>query len=200
MDSSVDIIVLLDESGSMSSMGKEPVDSINEFIRDQKAIQDNSTFSLYTFNSRLKHVWVNVRLQDVGRFEYDQFNPASMTALYDAMGQVMDNKKNSSRNRNVVMVILTDGEENSSKEYNKQTINKMTNALKSYYNWRFVYLGANQDSFLTGGGLGIDRNTCRNYTTQSGGMTNATKGCSLNVSNYRQKCASEPTKTHDLTM
>ena len=76
----------------------------------------------------------------------------------------------------------------------------MTNDLKCNHNWRFIYLGANQDSFQTGSGLGIDRNTCRNFTTQSGSMTNATKGCSLTVSNYRSMCSSEPTKTHDLVL
>ncbi len=190
MCDSIDIIFLLDESGSMASMCNEPIEAINNFVNEQKLVKDNSTFSLYTFNTKVKTVWEDVPLQSVPAFTSDNFRPGSMTALYDAMGKSMSDKKNSNKNKNVVMVILTDGQENSSKEYTSKQIKSMTTDLQDNFNWKFIYLGANQDAFATGGQIGVG--LCSNYSCTKGGLSTATQNASRGVRNYKMSSLSNP--------
>ena len=169
-----DIMFLLDASGSMSSMAKEPVDSLNEFIRKQK-INDGSTFTLVLFNTTMKILLDNTSLSTCNYIYYDQYVPSGMTALYDAIGTMIEKKLESKRNRNVIMVILTDGEENSSQSYTKESIQKLTERAKSIYNWQFVYLGANQDAFKVGSSLGCNISTGYEYNQK--GMRNTISNC-----------------------
>ena len=181
----VDVIFLLDESGSMKSMGHEPIDAINDFVNEQKTVKDKSLFSLFTFNTKLKKVYSDIPMQEVPAFTSKDFNPSNMTALLDSMGQVMLSKRMSPRNKNVVMVILTDGAENSSRHYNQSQIRELTGDLQDNYNWKFIYLGANQDSFQTGTGMGLARNCCADYETSFGGCSAATRNASSAVRNYK---------------
>ena len=60
--------------------------------------------------------------------------------------------------------ILTDGEENSSREFKKETVRKMIEEQTNVYKWQFVFLGANQDAFAEAGGMGISRAMSANYS------------------------------------
>ncbi len=170
-----DIIFILDASSSMYKMGKEPVDSLNQFIREQK-INDGSTFTLVLFNTKMKILLDEKSLSTCEYIYYDNYVPSGMTALYDAIGTMIENKLESKRNRDVIMVILTDGEENSSQRYTKDKIQRLTKKAKSIYNWQFVYLGANQDAFEVGTSLGCNISTGYEYNP-NGMKTTISKCC-----------------------
>ena len=182
-----DIIFILDESGSMSSMGNEPVHAVNNFIRDQKAAMgdDGATFSLWKFNTKIKKVFDNISLKDVG--EFSDFIPQDMTALNDAIGEAIDNKKKNGCYDNVVCIILTDGLENSSSEYTTENIRVMIKDMEENHNWKFVYLGANQDAFEVGHGMGV--NCCAQYECVPGEIMNITREVSDAVTSYRSNSA-----------
>lgn len=182
------IIFLLDESGSMNSMGQEPVQAVNKFIQEQKTTleDDGATFSLWKFNSTVKKVIDDIPLKDVG--EFIDFLPNDMTALYDAIGNAITTKKNKSNYDNVICIILTDGIDNSSVEYNLVNINSMIKEMETHHNWKFVYLGANQDAFAVGSKMGMCH--CANYRCEPGEMLNVARGLSDAVSSYRCQSAS----------
>ena len=182
------IIFLLDESGSMNSMGQEPVQAVNKFIQEQKTSleDDGATFSLWKFNSTVKKVIDDIPLKDVG--EFIDFLPNDMTALYDAIGNAITTKKNKSNYDNVICIILTDGLDNSSVEYNLVNINSMIKEMETQHNWKFVYLGANQDAFEVGSKMGMAH--CANYRCEPGEMLNVTRAVSDSVSSYRCQSAS----------
>jgi len=195
---SIDIIFILDESGSMLSMGNEPVDAINDFINDQKELKDNATFTLYTFNNKHRLIIDDKPLSNIKNITYAQYIPKNTTALYDAIAHAINDKKQKPSNKNVVMVILTDGYENSSQNYVQNDIKRMINEMKDEYNWKFVFLGANQDAIITGGKIGV--HTCCTFSTVSGGdkgaagysdkstlpsMSNACKSVSTSVKKYK---------------
>jgi len=117
-----DIMFLLDESGSMESMGKEPVQAVNKFIQDQQKTMgdDGATFSLWKFNSTVVKLIDDVPLQQVK--EFTDFRPDQMTALYDAIGQAIKNKSLKEKHDDVICVILTDGLDNQSKEFSASSI------------------------------------------------------------------------------
>ena len=181
------IVFLLDESGSMASMGIEPVQAVNKFIQDQKSSlgDDGSTFSLWKFNTVVRKVIDDIPLKDV--VEFDDFLPNDMTALYDAIGSAINTKKNKASYDNVICIILTDGLDNSSVEYTLSNIKSMINEMETKHNWKFIYLGANQDAFTVGSKMGMAH--CANYRCEPGEMLNVTRVVSDSVSSYRCQSA-----------
>lgn len=182
-----DIVFILDESGSMGTMGLEPVQAVNKFINDQKAAMgdDGATFSLWKFNSTVVKLIDDVPLKDVE--EFSDFQPKDMTSLYDAIGHAIDTKKKKSSFDNVVCIILTDGLENSSTKYSAANIRGMIKDMEDNHNWKFVYLGANQDAFAIGGTMGVGR--CAQYTCAPGEMIGVTREVSEAVTSYRANSA-----------
>lgn len=180
-----DIIFILDESGSMQTMGEEPVQAVNAFIKEQQKTLggDGATFSLWKFNSTVTKLIDDQPLQSVTTFT--DYRPNSMTALLDAIGQAISTKKNKEKYDDVICVILTDGQENSSREYTTATIKQMTTDMEKNHNWKFIYLGANQDSFAVGNTFGISASRCANYECSSGQLLSATHNTSAAISSYR---------------
>ena len=182
-----DIVFIIDESGSMKSMGSEPVEAVNSFIEDQKKTitSDESTFTLWKFNTNvIKHL-DDVLLKDVGYFS--DFIPCGMTALFDAIGHAITIKLSKENPNNVVCIILTDGLENSSTDFTSSAIKKLISTAETEYNWNFVYLGANQDAFTEGSNIGISTLRCADFKCNiPGDLLVLSRGTSEMVSNYRQ--------------
>ena len=192
-----DIVFILDESGSMSSMGNEPIQAVNNFIKDQKNIlsKDGSTFSLWKFNSIVTNIFNDIPLEKVT--EFTNFVPDSMTALYDAIGKAINSKKEKQHYENVICVILTDGLENSSTQFTYTQIRDMIKEMEEKHNWNFIYLGANQDAFSVGNSIGVKR--CARYDTSGGELLEITRVTSEAVSSYR-KSSSEIGNQATLTL
>lgn len=161
-----DIVCVLDMSGSMDTMGQEPVQAMNAFIEDQKKVDDKARLSLYVFNTKVKHVLNEVPLCNVEK--YTEYEPDGMTALYDAIDQAIDNKLKTQNNKNVNLVITTDGQDNMSQCSRKKVMEKIQMVEKDY-NWKVFYQGANQDSFAEGASIGIVKSQCANFSQQTPG-------------------------------
>ena len=154
-------LLILDESGSMSSIEKQAVDSVNETLQSvrsaQKKYEDQEHYvSFVTFNSDgIKTVLDRVEAKSVEDITPAQFNPACCTPLYDAIGKsITELKKSVAENDKVLVTIITDGYENDSKEYNQASIKSLTEKLEKA-GWTFAYIGANQDATAVSHGLGI---------------------------------------------
>ena len=154
-------LLILDESGSMKSIEKQAVDSVNETLQSvrsaQKKYEDQEHFvSFVTFNSDgIKTVLARAEALKAEDITHDQFNPACGTPLYDAIGQsVTELKKSITENDKVLVTIITDGYENASKEYNLASVKALTEKLGKE-GWTFAYIGANQDAKAVSNSLGI---------------------------------------------
>lgn len=154
-------LLILDESGSMSSIEKQAVDSVNETLQSirsaQKKYEDQEHYvSFVTFNSDgIKTVLDRVEAQRAEDITPEQFNPACCTPLYDAIGNaVTELRRSVADNDKVLVTIITDGYENASREYNQASIKAMTEKLEKV-GWTFAYIGANQDAMAVSHGLGI---------------------------------------------
>lgn len=154
-------LLILDESGSMKSIEKQAVDSVNETLQSvrsaQKKYEDQERFvSFVTFNSDgIKTVLDRAEALKAEDITHDQFNPACGTPLYDAIGQsVTELKKSITENDKVLVTIITDGYENASKEYNLASVKALTEKLGKE-GWTFAYIGANQDAKAVSNSLGI---------------------------------------------
>lgn len=180
-----DIIFLLDESGSMINMGTEPVGAINAFIKEQQNVLGNkgTTFSLWKFNTNVTKVYDDIPLLQVGKFS--DFNPDSMTSLYDAIGLAITTKLEKDKKDNVIMVILTDGIDNSSQQYKRTKIKDMINRVEKDHSWKIIYMGANQDVFAVGNDLGLNGGSCHQYDGTPRDMRVLTSKISADVADYR---------------
>ncbi|WP_375562008.1 VWA domain-containing protein [Bernardetia sp. OM2101] len=146
-------LIILDESGSMESIKKTIISGFNEVVQTVKGVakeypEQAHFITLVTFNSlKINILLENESVEKLKEIDERQYSPTAGTPLFDAMGNSISQLRKITQTHsdyNVLVTILTDGEENSSKEYNGATIKKMVEELKSQ-NWTFTYIGANHD-------------------------------------------------------
>ena len=158
------VSLLLDETGSMSSCLDATISGYNEYIGSLAKDKKNKyLFTLTKFDSaHITTVHDGVPIKQVPELNRGTYIPGQMTPLYDAITRGI---KALGRKRNVLFVILTDGMENASKEYSQRDVFKLIEQ-KTEAGWSFVYLGANQDAYAVGGGLGIPKGNIARYSTR----------------------------------
>ena len=143
-------LIIIDESGSMQSIKKQAIDSVNETIQTIRSAQtkyeeQEHYVSLITFNDNVKTIYDCVQVSEVTELTSETYQPACCTALYDAMGlSVNVLRKKVAEVDKVLVTVVTDGYENASKEYSGKAIKALVDELKAK-GWVFAYIGANQD-------------------------------------------------------
>lgn len=154
------ICMVLDETGSMYPIKSDTIGGYNKYV-DSLRDQLNTKMLLVRFNSNAISVGEIEPIKDAVELTEENYNPQATTPLYDAIGKAISKIDELKKNRNIIFVILTDGLENASREYTRETI---FNMIKERDNWQFVYLGANQDAFVVGGSLGVPMASTMTYT------------------------------------
>ena len=143
-------LIIIDESGSMQSIKKAAIDSVNETIQTIRSAQKKHEgqehyVSLVTFNDDVKTVYECVPVDEVKELTAETYQPDCCTALYDAMGISLNAlRKKVAEDDKVLVTVVTDGYENASKEYSGKAIKALVDELKGK-GWVFAYIGANQD-------------------------------------------------------
>jgi len=143
------IVIVLDESGSMSSKLQDVLGGYNTFLDQQKAVkEDQAKFILIKFNTTATPTLNCIPLEDVPPLTTANFTPGGQTALYDAIstGITMAEGSQSMVDRTIV-VIMTDGEENSSKKTSKEQVKELIKKKESTGRWTFVYIGENPEAW-----------------------------------------------------
>ena len=158
-------LILLDESGSMSSIWRQALDGINETLNGIRKTQDeypsqHQYVSIVTFEGNgvrgVKTLRDRIPVENIQNLKDDDYRPGGCTPLYDAMGLSLNYLQHCVRDEDVVLVtIITDGYENSSNEYSGQAIKTLVEKLRGR-GWTFAYIGANQDAVEVAKGLNID--------------------------------------------
>ena len=148
-------VVILDKSGSMSSIRRAAVDGFNETLAGIKKAQEKFAetqehyISLVAFCScEMRKLYDKAPVAEALPLNYEEYEPCCCTPLYDAMGFTLTDIRKHVKDLDdavVVVTIITDGLENASKEYNGQTVKKLVEDLRRQ-GWTFTYMGANQDS------------------------------------------------------
>jgi hypothetical protein len=170
------IAIILDRSGSMESCKESTVAGFNEFIRTQKEIPGEATVKLVQFDDQYETVF-DKPLKECPELTQNTFVPRGSTALLDAqgrtiveLGQELAALAEHERPAKVIVVTLTDGMENASKEFNLERIGAMIRKQRDKYNWDFVFLGANQDAVATAAAMSIPLPSAMSYSTSKAGV------------------------------
>jgi len=142
-------VFLLDRSGSMESCRDDTIGGFNAFVDAQKA--DGGTMTLVLFDHEVNVLYENKAVTDVLPLTTDTFVPRGGTSLYDALGHVLK----MDLPRDTVCIVLTDGDENSSKTYTGAHVKDLIESKQTNDGWSFVYLGANQNTIMNAQRLGI---------------------------------------------
>lgn len=150
-------ICVIDRSGSMSSCLNDTIGGFNTFVKNQKSL--GGTMSLYLFSDKLSTVYKDMEISEVPNLDTTTYVPQGSTALLDALGEILHNE---SINSGDMVIIVTDGEENSSLNYSLYVVKKLIDKC-TREGVHFMYLGANQDAFQEAGKLGIPKRNIMNY-------------------------------------
>jgi len=180
------IFFILDRSGSMAQIADETIGGFNAFIEAQKAVPGKATLSLVQFDHEYLVVHNQVPLQDVPALDKTTFVPRGMTALYDAVGRTIAQfKDDNPKNMKTIVTILTDGAENSSKEFNYSQISLMIKQVEAEHDWEVMFLGANMNAQATAVAMGIKASSSVTFDYSKVGAVSAMASVSAATSSMR---------------
>lgn len=197
-----ELVVIIDESGSMMNVTNDIIGGFNSFIETHQNLPGEALLTLVKFNTKYEIVHNGVNVKDVPNLNNKTYTPMGMTALLDAVGKAIDevgkrydSLKKKDKPGKVIFVIMTDGEENSSKEYKLQHIKEKIKFRQEKNKWEFIFMGADQDAWSAGGGMGISQNV--NYTVDD--TVRAFSGATYYSMNSRMYSDNTSLKNFDLT-
>jgi hypothetical protein len=180
------LILVLDASGSMFPLHGSTIEGVNDLVRKQKDLPGDFTTAMYQFSSIVKEV------EAFSILTKHNYIIGGSTALLDAIGTAIQQEgqklaelPESQRPDKVVVVIVTDGEENCSQEFKIDTIKQMVTTQQDVYKWQFVFLGANIDAFATGGSFGFAQNNSMNFNASREGVLRSYACVTDTLSGYR---------------
>lgn len=188
-----EMVFILDKSGSMSGLEQDTIGGFNSMLKRQKKEEGEALVTTVLFDNNYELLHERLNIQNVNFLNQEEYFVGGSTALLDAIGRTINRISKSIsesseqfRPGKVIFVIITDGMENSSKEFTFRKIKDMIELKKSKYAWDFIFLGANIDAAETALNLGIDEERAANFCPDSEGTMLNYKVVSEAVSNFRK--------------
>lgn len=167
------IHVVLDESSSMGGVTQQTIDSFNSWLKEQQLAEGECFLTLSKFNGHsVNYIYENKDIHAVDPLNRDTYRPSGSTNLLDAIGDniqrintFLGSKKKAQR-PGVIIVVLTDGEENTSNRFSKSAIKGLVESAEGK-DWTFLFMGANIDAFHEGSAMGFGVNNTVQYNTSN---------------------------------
>lgn len=171
-----ELIFIVDRSGSMGGLESDTIGGFNSTISDQKKIEGETRVTTILFDNFFEVLHDRINLQDIAPLTAENYFVRGSTALYDAVAlgirKIVNVQKQTmadGRADKVIMVIITDGYENSSRETNAAMLHKMIDDCKKD-GWEFLFLGADIDAQAAAGSIGIESHRASNYVKDAQGV------------------------------
>ncbi|WP_274969106.1 vWA domain-containing protein [Succinimonas amylolytica] len=173
--SQAEVLMVLDKSGSMYSLTEDTIGGFNSMIQKYRDLKLPVKVTTVLFNNRTQVLHNREPIENIKELTKKDYVAEGTTALLDAMGESLTNidkipELKNNKDIQVIVVIITDGMENASKEYKKDSIKKMVSDHQEKDGWKFVFLGANIDAVAEAGALGIDTKNAVKYRNSSSGV------------------------------
>lgn len=190
------LILIVDRSSSMCGIASDMEGAMKEVLDTQKKEYDGEMFvTLIRFDDDYEEVFFDKPLNEV---EEIKLEPRGCTALLDAIGRTINKVERTfietdekDRPEKILFIIITDGQENASKEFTRADVFKIIETVKRDREWDFTFIGANQDSIREGGNIGIRGDKSLNFVASAAGVRKMSKSVSdYTTSYFRDKKAS----------
>lgn len=163
----LDVIFLLDRSGSMHHCIEDTIGGYNSYL-DKQRKDKNTLITTVLFDDKYEILHNRVEIDKVKDITKEEYYTRGCTALLDAIGESITTMEKSKSDK-ALFVITTDGLENASHKYTKEQIKEM---IQGHPNWEFIYIGANIDSYAEASSIGIRKNNIANYKKTKEGVRN----------------------------
>ena len=201
-DKLTEIIVITDRSGSMDEVKADTIGGFNTFLKGQQELKEGRCLLTYCqFDTVYEVVHEALPIEEMKPLDEKTFVPRGGTALLDAVGKTIDEVgarlakiPEAKRPGNVVVVIMTDGEENSSSDkYKNGKLKEMVKRQAADYDWTFIFLGQNIDAFAEGDAIGFSNQNTHmfvgNVSDGGTGVRHAYMAANAAVGGTRKKVA-----------
>ena len=185
---------LLDRSGSMGSVAEDVIGGFNYFLAEQATQAGECRMTVVQFDSEdpFEVIADGKKPDDVPELNDSVYQPRGLTPLYDAMGELIKraDKRIAKRAKaeksaeDQLVVVFTDGLENDSHRYDRPKVFELVKKRQDD-GWAFVFMGANQDSYATGGDLGFDPGSTQQFRGDSHGTRASWQSVGRAVRDYR---------------
>lgn len=193
-----ELVFILDKSGSMEGLEKDTIGGYNSMLAKQQAVEGECHITTVLFDNNYELLHDRIDIKAVSQITEKEYCVGGTTALLDAIGRTIhkigNEQKHTSddyRAEKVMFVIITDGEENSSREYSSEKIKAQIERQKTEHGWEFIFLGANIDAVETAARFGISANRAQNYHADSEGVELNFRVMSEAVATFRE-CSAMP--------
>ena len=158
-DKKLDVVFILDKSGSMGGSEEHTISSYNEYLEKNKNNKFKTNITTCLFSDQFSYLYKSTDIKNTKNLTEKEYFVGGCTALYDAVGSTI-NYIDSIDTDKVMFVIITDGYENASREFNNKKVKKM---IKNHNNWEFIFIGADIDSYAVGDSIGIRKDRIASY-------------------------------------
>lgn len=173
----VQIICILDRSGSMRHLVGDTIGGYNSFLEKQRQEKGRAEVTTVLFDDKYEKLVEAEDIKKVPELTSKEYYARGMTALLDAVGRTvtdtfgrMNQEGICPAKRRVLFLIMTDGKENDSKEYSKADVKAMIETASKDYKWSFIFMGANIDSVSEAASIGISADHAVDYNHDAGGV------------------------------
>ena len=190
MAKSVELVFVVDESGSMYHLKGDTIGGLNSVLDDNRAGEGDVFVTLVTFSDEARIRLEHEPIANVEPFGDDDYSPSGCTALLDAVGSTVKSLRRHHKRLpkderpNTIVVIITDGEENASRKFDNDKVKRLVEKRKRN-GWEFIFLGANIDAFAAASGIGIDASRASRYVSDQVGSVAAFSSVKHAMSSYR---------------
>ncbi len=188
-----ELVFILDKSGSMAGLESDTIGGFNSMLKKQKEVPGECRITTVLFDNRHELLHDRIDIRAVSPMTEREYRVGGSTALLDAIGltiqklvSVQKNTAEEYRAENVMFVIITDGEENSSRRFSSDRVKAMIGHEKEKYGWEFVFLGANIDAVETAGKFGISADRAVDYVPDGRGTELNFQMMSEAVADFRE--------------
>lgn len=169
------ILVVLDRSGSMVTCLDEAIGGFNAFLKDQQALPGECQMSIMLFDDSILDLTIDTPIASVQPLSKETFVPRGFTGLYDAVGTMIQRYQHNNKSGvKTILVILTDGQENSSKMHTLQSVGAMIKRVESEHGWETLFLGSGFNVNYVADTLNIKAMNRMQFDANSIGQTTST--------------------------